>query len=257
MRIDVLTLFPEMFEAPLKSSIVGRAIKQGYLDVGIVNYRDFAMNRHKTVDDTPFGGGAGMVLKPEPIFLAVESLRAKMTSSLTSTVSPKVILLSPQGRVFSQRVAEELASMDHIIFISGHYEGFDERIREHLVDDELSIGDYVLTGGELPALVVIDAVARLLPGVLGNEQSAVDDSFSQGLLEFPQYTKPSEFRGFKVPDVLLSGHHANIATWRRQQSLLVTWRKRPELLQFVPLDRQDKVFLETFGWKDNDSEPTD
>ncbi len=255
MRIDVLTLFPEMFEAPLKSSIVGRAIKQGYLDVGIVNYRDFAMNRHKTVDDTPFGGGAGMVLKPEPIFLAVESLLAKSAS--TSTVSPKVILLSPQGRIFSQRIAQELASLDHIIFISGHYEGFDERIREHLVDDELSIGDYVLTGGELPALVVIDAVARLLPGVLGNEQSAVDDSFSNGLLEFPQYTKPSKFREWKVPDILLSGHHANIAMWRRQQSLLVTLRKRPELLQAVRLDRQDKSFLRTFGWQENDSEPTE
>lgn len=253
MRIDVLTLFPEMFEAPLKSSIVGRAIKQGHLDVGVLNYRDFAMNRHKMVDDTPFGGGAGMVLKPEPIFLAVESLVAKATS----IVHPRVILLSPQGRVFSQRIAEELARDDHLIFISGHYEGFDERIRENLVDDEISIGDYVLTGGELPALVIIDAVARLLPGVLGNEQSAADDSFSKGLLEFPQYTKPAEFRGWKVPDILLSGHHANIATWRREQSLLVTWRKRPDLLHSVVLDRKDKAFLRTVGWMDKNSEPTD
>ena len=221
MKIDVLTLFPAMFAGPLDESIIKRAREAGRLDLAIHNLRDYAHDRHKTVDDRPFGGGPGMLLKPEPIFEAVESLAREGT---------RVILLSPAGRPFSQAIARDLAGLEHLLMVSGHYEGFDERAREQLADDELSIGDYVLTNGALPVMVIIDAVTRLLPGVLGDEDSAREDSFSQGLLEYPQYTRPAEFRGMKVPEVLLSGNHAEIARWRAEQSRLRTKERRPDLL---------------------------
>jgi tRNA (guanine37-N1)-methyltransferase len=221
MKVDVLTLFPAMFAGPLDESIIKRARESGRLDLAIHNLRDYAHDRHKTVDDRPFGGGPGMLLKPEPIFEAVESLAREST---------RVILLSPSGRPFSQAIAGELAGLEHLLMVSGHYEGFDERVREQLADDELSIGDYVLTNGALPVMVIIDAVTRLLPGVLGDEDSARDDSFSQGLLEYPQYTRPAEFRGTKVPEVLLSGNHAEIARWRADQARQRTRERRPDLL---------------------------
>ena len=222
MKIDVLTLFPAMFAGPLDESIIKRAREAGRLDLTIHNLRDYAHDRHKTVDDRPFGGGPGLLLKPEPIFEAVESLAREGT---------RVILLSPSGRPFSQAIASELSGQEHLLMVSGHYEGFDERAREQLADDELSIGDYVLTNGALPVMVIIDAVTRLLPGVLGDEDSARDDSFSQGLLEYPQYTRPAEFRGMKVPEILLSGNHAEIARWRAEQARLRTQERRPDLLQ--------------------------
>jgi tRNA (guanine37-N1)-methyltransferase len=221
MQIDVLTLFPEMFEGPLGHSILRRAIDRGLLDVRLTNIRDFATDRHRTVDDYPYGGGPGMVMKPGPIFDAVEAVAES---------GAPIILLSPQGRVFTQRIAAELARQERLVLICGHYEGVDERVREHLVTDELSIGDYVLTGGELAAMVVIDAVTRLLPGVLGGEESTSEESHSHGLLEYPQYTRPPDFRGWTVPEILLSGHHAEIARWRRRQALLRTARRRPDLL---------------------------
>ena len=221
MKIDVLTLFPEMFAGPLDVSIVQRARKTGLLNLRVHNLRDWTHDRHKTVDDRPFGGSAGMVLKPEPLFEAVESLGNEQT---------KVILLTPAGRPFSQAIARELAQDEHLLFICGSYEGVDERVRETLVDDELSIGDYVLTNGGLPAMVIIDAVTRLLPGALGDDESAKDESFSHGLLEYPHYTRPAEFRGMKVPDVLLSGHHAEIDKWRAEQARLRTAQQRPDLL---------------------------
>ena len=221
MKIDVLTLFPAMFAGPLDESIIMRARKKGLLDLKIHDLRDWTHDRHKTVDDKPFGGGPGMLMKPEPLFEAVESLRREKT---------KVILLSPAGRKFSQAIARELAQEKDLLLVTGHYEGFDERVREALADDELSIGDYVLTNGALPAMVVIDAVTRLLPGVLGDDESSRDESFSHGLLEYPQYTRPAEFRGMKVPDVLVSGHHAEIEKWRREQAKLRTKKQRPDLL---------------------------
>jgi tRNA (guanine37-N1)-methyltransferase len=222
MKIDVLTLFPAMFAGPLDESIIMRARKKGLLDLKIHQLRDWTHDRHKTVDDKPFGGGPGMLLKPEPLFAAVESLKREGT---------KVILLSPSGRKFSQQIARELAQEKDLLLVTGHYEGFDERIREALADDELSIGDYVLTNGALPAMVVIDAVARLLPGVLGDDDSSRDESFSHGLLEYPQYTRPAEFRGLKVPEVLLNGNHAEIEKWRREQAKLRTKEQRPDLLK--------------------------
>ena len=222
MKIEVLTLFPAMFAGPLDESIIQRARKQGLLDLKIHNLRDWTHDRHKTVDDRPFGGGPGMLLKPEPLFEAIESLRREKT---------RVILLSPAGRPFCQAVARELAQREELLLVTGHYEGFDERVRETLADDELSIGDYVLTNGALPAMVVIDAVVRLLPGVLGDDESSHDESFSHGLLEYPQYTRPAEFRGMKVPDVLVSGHHAEIEKWRREQAKRRTKHRRPDLLK--------------------------
>jgi tRNA (guanine37-N1)-methyltransferase len=221
MRIDVLTLFPEMLAGPLDVSMVRRARDQGSLDLRIHNLRDWTHDRHKTVDDRPFGGGPGMVLKPEPLFEAVESLAAEAT---------EVILMTPVGRQFTQAIARQLAERSHLLFICASYEGADERVIETLVDDELSIGDYVLTNGGLPAMVVIDAVTRFLPGVLGDEESALDESFSHGLLEYPHYTRPAEYRGLKVPEVLLSGHHAEIAKWRAEQARLRTAKRRPDLL---------------------------
>lgn len=237
MRVDVLTLFPEMMDGVFHSSILGKAQEKGIVSLNAVNFREYSSSKHGTVDDTPYGGGGGMVLKPEPIFSAVEDLLSQ------TSAAPRVILMCPQGETFTQQKAEELAAEEHLIFICGHYEGYDERIREHLVTDELSIGDYVLTGGELPAMVAIDSVVRLLPGVLGNETSAVTDSFSTGLLEYPHYTRPAEFRGWKVPDILLSGHHANIELWRREQALKRTLERRPDLLEQVELTDQDRKMI--------------
>jgi tRNA (guanine37-N1)-methyltransferase len=222
MKIDVLTLFPAMFAGPLDESIIQRARTNGVLDLKIHNLRDYTHDRHKTVDDRPFGGGPGMLLKPEPIFEAVENLGREQT---------RVILLTPAGRKFDQAIARELAQQEHLLLICGSYEGFDERIREHLADDELSIGDYVLTNGALPAMVIIDTVTRLLPGVLGDDESSQEESFSHDLLEYPHYTRPAEFRGMKVPEVLLSGNHAEIAKWRVEQAKLRTKARRPDLLK--------------------------
>lgn len=224
MKIDVLTLFPAMFAGPLDESIVGRARTAGILELRIHNLRDYTHDRHRTVDDKPFGGGPGMLLKPEPIFEAVESLATEQTH---------VVLLTPAGRKFTQEIADELKQHEHVLFICGSYEGFDERVRETLADDELSIGDYVLTNGALPAMVIIDTVTRLLPGALGDEGSAQDESFSHGLLECPHYTRPAEFRGMRVPDVLMSGNHAEIAKWRAEQARLRTAQKRPDLLKNI------------------------
>ncbi|OXS52593.1 tRNA (guanosine(37)-N1)-methyltransferase TrmD [Cohnella sp. CIP 111063] len=243
MRIDVLTLFPEMFAGVFGSSILGKAQDKGIVSLNTLNFRDFANNKHNTVDDTPYGGGGGMVLKAEPIFGAVEHVLERQAEDGEEARKPRIILMCPQGRPFTQEIARELSKESHLIFICGHYEGYDERIREHLVTDELSVGDYVLTGGELPAMVVTDAVVRLLPGVLGNEQSAVTDSFSDGLLEYPHYTRPAEFRGWKVPDALLSGHHAEIEKWRRQQSLERTLARRPELLEQAELTEKERTWL--------------
>ncbi|MDF2936934.1 MAG: tRNA ((1)-)-methyltransferase [Paenibacillaceae bacterium] len=250
MNIDVLTLFPEMFEGVFGASILGKARQKGLVSLSTLNFRDYANNKHNTVDDYPFGGGGGMVLKPGPIFSAVEELMerrypegAAPAENAGGATRPRVILMCPQGEPFTQRKAEELSREEHLIFICGHYEGYDERIRQHLVTDELSIGDYVLTGGELPAMVVIDSVVRLLPGVLGNQLSAVTDSFSTGLLEYPHYTRPAQFRDWDVPEVLLSGHHENIELWRRRQSLERTWRRRPELLRDLELSKKDKEWL--------------
>ncbi|MEW6302628.1 MAG: tRNA (guanosine(37)-N1)-methyltransferase TrmD [Verrucomicrobiota bacterium] len=222
MKIDVLTLFPAMFAGPLDESIVKRARTAGILDLRVHNLRDYTHDRHRTVDDKPFGGGPGMLLKPEPVFEAVEHLKGEKT---------RVILLGPAGRVFNQAVARELAQQEHLLFLSGSYEGFDERVRLALADDELSIGDYVLTNGALAAMVIIDAVTRLLPGVLGDDESSHDESFSHGLLEYPHYTRPAEFRGMKVPETLLSGHHAEIEKWRREQARKKTAEQRPDLLK--------------------------
>jgi tRNA (guanine37-N1)-methyltransferase len=221
MKIDVLTLFPAMFAGPLDESIVKRAREAGLLDLKIHNLRDWTHDRHKTVDDRPFGGGPGMLLKPEPIFEAVESLQREKT---------RVILLSPSGRKFNQSIARELAQQDDLFLVCGSYEGFDGRVREALADDELSIGDYVLTNGALPAMVVIDAVVRLLPGVLGDDESSHDESFSRGLLEYPQYTRPEEFRGARVPEILLSGDHGKIRAWREAEARRRTEQRRPDLL---------------------------
>jgi tRNA (guanine37-N1)-methyltransferase len=222
VKIDVLTLFPAMFAGPLDESIIKRARQAGLLELSLHQLRDWTHDRHKTVDDRPFGGGPGMLLKPEPIFEAVESLRREIT---------RVVLLSPTGRKFDQSIARELSQQEHLVLVTGHYEGFDERIREALADDELSIGDYVLTNGALPAMVVIDAVARLLPGVLGDDASSTEESFSPGVagLEYPQYTRPAEFRGMKVPEVLQSGNHAEIAKWRAEQAKARTKERRPDL----------------------------
>jgi len=234
MRFDVFTLFPEVFPAYLGSSILQRAQERGILEVHLHNLRDYARDRHRTTDDLPYGGGGGMVMKPEPIFEAVETV-------LGGHPFPPcpIILLTPQGRLFTQKVAMELATHPRLALICGRYEGVDERVREHLVTDEISIGDFVLTGGELAALVIIDAVTRLLPGVLGDPDGAWDDSHASGLLEYPHYTRPVEFRGWRVPEVLLSGNHAAIARWRRKEALRRTLLRRPDLLASAPLSEED------------------
>jgi tRNA (guanine37-N1)-methyltransferase len=243
MRMDVLTLFPAMFEEVFAASILGKAKEKGIVSLQAINFREYANNKHNTVDDAPYGGGGGMVLKAEPIFSAVEALITE------GAAKPRVILMCPQGEPYTQRKAEAFSQESHLIFICGHYEGFDERIREHLVTDEISIGDYVLTGGELAAMVVIDSVARLLPGVLGNEMSAVTDSFSTGLLEYPHYTRPAKFRDWEVPDVLISGHHINVTNWRRKQSLRRTWQRRPELLIHAELTKEERQWIQ--AWERN------
>lgn len=230
MQIDVITLFPEMLAGFLGQSMMKRAAKAGHVIFNTVSLRDFATDKHRTTDDRPFGGGPGMLLKPEPVFAAVESVRSGRS---------RVILMCPQGRPFSQKTAQKLAAEDHLIFVCGHYEGVDERIRESLIDEEISIGDYVLTNGVLPAAVVIDAVVRLIPGVLGGEEAAGLESFSEPLLEYPQYTRPPEFRGMKVPEELLSGNHAAIAGWRRRQSEKRTAERRPDLLRNPPPENGD------------------
>lgn len=239
MRIDVLTLFPEMFDGVFGASILGKAKDKGIVSLEAINFRDYSNNKHNTVDDYPYGGGGGMVLKAEPVFAAVEDLMAKKESE----ARPRVILMCPQGESFTQKKAEELAKEEHLVLICGHYEGYDERIREYLVTDELSIGDYVLTGGEIPAMTVIDSVVRLLPGVLGNESSAVTDSYSTGLLEYPHYTRPAVFRDWQVPEVLISGNHAKIDAWRREQSLLRTLKRRPDLLEKAKLTDKERKWL--------------
>ncbi len=236
MQFDVFTLLPEVFPPYLDSSVLQRARQSGLIDVRIYNIRDYARDKHHTTDDTPYGGGGGMVMKPEPMFEAVESVLGREADC-------PVVLLTPQGRVFSRTVADELSRHERLALICGRYEGVDERIRQNLVTDEISIGDYVLTGGELPALILIDAVARLLPGVLGDPDGASDDSHASGLLEYPHYTRPPEFRGESVPDVLLSGDHARIAKWRREQSLLRTLKRRPDILEKAELSKEDLEFL--------------
>jgi len=243
MQFDVFTILPEVFPIYLDTSMLKKARERGLIDVRVHNIRDYTHERHHTTDDTPYGGGGGMVMKPEPIFEAVESVLGLATSHPQPLPVP-VILLTPQGRVFTQRVAEELSQYEHIALLCGRYEGIDERIREHLVTDEISVGDYVLTGGELPAMLLIDAVSRLIPGVLGDPTGAADDSHSMGLLEYPHYTKPAEFRGWKVPEVLLSGDHGKIEKWRREQALLRTLHKRPDMLERAELNDKDRKFIE-------------
>jgi tRNA (guanine37-N1)-methyltransferase len=239
VRVDILTIFPEMLRSPLEHSILKRAREAGRLDVRLINIRDFSTDKHRTTDDIPYGGGAGMVMKPEPIFRAVEQIAAGAESAGPG----RIILMTPQGEPFTQERARELSQEDHLVLLCGRYEGVDERVREHLVTDELSIGDYVLTGGELPALVVLDAVARLIPGVLGDEDSPQYDSFTDDLLEYPQYTRPADFRGWTVPDVLLSGHHEEVARWRQRQSLLRTLLRRPDLFRRHKLTEEDLTLL--------------
>ncbi|MCT2534501.1 tRNA (guanosine(37)-N1)-methyltransferase TrmD [Aquibacillus koreensis] len=240
MRVDILTLFPEMFEGVFQSSILNKAHQSGAFDYNYVNFRNYTENKHNKVDDYPYGGGAGMVLTPQPIFDAVEDLTTKMEKE------PRIVLMCPQGEPYTQKKALELAKEEHLVFICGHYEGYDERIRQHLVTDEISIGDYVLTGGELGAMVVIDSVVRLLPGVLGNESSAPEDSFSQGLLEHPHYTRPADFRGMKVPEVLMSGNHAKIEEWRQRESLKRTFDRRKDLLKDYPFSDKQLEWLKSF-----------
>jgi tRNA (guanine37-N1)-methyltransferase len=247
MRFDVFTLLPDVMTAYLQSSILGKAQETGLIEIVLHNIRDFAIDRHRTTDDEPYGGGGGMVLKPEPVFAAVEKLLGE------STEGTPIILLTPQGRVFNQVIARELAEHDRLTLICGRYEGVDERVRSHLATDEISIGDYVLTGGELPALVVIDGVARLRPGVLGDDDAAAKDSHARGLLEHPHYTRPASFRGWKVPDVLVSGDHARVAQWRREQSLIRTLNRRPDLLAKAELDEADRILLDKLS-EDHGSE---
>ncbi|QRN83132.1 tRNA (guanosine(37)-N1)-methyltransferase TrmD [Chloroflexota bacterium] len=248
MRFDIFSLFPEVFPPYLNTSILKRAQEAGMLQVQTHNIRDWATDRHHTADDTPYGGGGGMVMKPEPIFAAVESV-------LGSPPECPVILMSPQGRPFTQKIAFELAEQEHLAFLCGRYESLDERIREHLVTDSISIGDYVLTGGELPALVLIDAITRLLPGVLGDPEAPTDDSHATGLLEYPHYTRPPEFRGWGIPDVLLSGNHAEVDRWRRQESLRRTLQHRPDLLLHADLSKKDRAFLKELGYDPTDLNP--
>lgn len=239
MRIDMVTIFPEMFAGPFGDSITKRAVDNGIIDIHFTNFRDYAEDKHHHVDDTPFGGGAGMVIKPEPMYKAVRDVLGKTQEFAANR---RVLIMDPSGPTFTQEKAKELAGYDQLIFICGHYEGFDARIYK-LADEAISIGDFILTGGELPAMVITDAVSRMLPGVLGAPDSAPTDSFYEGLLEFPQYTRPREFEGMAVPEVLLSGNHAKIRQWRREQSLLVTKKYRPDLLEKADLTEKDRIFL--------------
>ena len=238
MRIEVLTTFPQMIEAVARESIIGRARERGLVEVVAVNLRDFTDDRHHTTDDEPYGGGPGMVMKCEPVFRAVETLTSRRTAE-----KARIVLMTPQGRRLDQKLAAELARENYVVIICGRYEGVDERIRERLVTDEISIGDYVVSGGELPALVVIEAVTRLVPGVLGDDESSESESFAGGLLEYPQYTRPADFRGYRAPETLLSGNHAEIAKWRRRAALERTLRRRPDLLADAPLTEDDRRLL--------------
>lgn len=236
MRIDIFTLFPEMFAGPLTESMLKRAQEMGLLSIGLHDIRDYTTDRHHVADGTPYGGGGGMILKPEPVVAAVEDV-------IPQGAGTPVILLSPQGRLFTQAVAQELAKHDHIALVCGHYEGIDERVRQIVITDEISVGDFVLTGGELAAMILVDATMRLLPGALGDPDAPLKDSHAAGLLEHPHYTRPPEFRGLRVPDVLISGHEANITRWRREESLRRTWQRRPDMLLNAPLDEADRAFL--------------
>ena len=237
MKFDILTLFPNMFSSPFQESILGRAVQKGRIEIRIINIRDFALDRHQVVDDTPYGGGQGMVMKVDPIARAMEWAKSGDPSAWT-------IYLTPQGGRFDQEKARDLSSRSHLILLCGRYEGVDERVREMFIDEEISIGDYVLTGGELAAMVIIDGVSRLLPGVLGSDQSAEEDSFTNALLEYPQYTRPFDFKGRCVPEVLLSGNHEAISQWRRKEALRRTSARRPDLLAKAPLTKKDEEFLE-------------
>ncbi|MBK7455368.1 MAG: tRNA (guanosine(37)-N1)-methyltransferase TrmD [Anaerolineales bacterium] len=251
MQFDVFTLLPEVFPSYLETSIIKRARERDLINVRVHNIRDYTHDKHHTTDDTPYGGGGGMVMKPEPVFEAIETVLGinPDPTQPEPTSNIPIILLTPQGRVFNQSIAQEFSQHPHIALVCGRYEGIDERIREHLVTDEISIGDYVLTGGELPALILIDAIARLLPDVLGDPTGAQDDSHATGLLEYPHYTRPPEFRGWKTPDILLTGDHAKIDRWRREQSLLRTFNKRPDMLEKVELNKQDRKFIESLKSK--------
>jgi tRNA (guanine37-N1)-methyltransferase len=242
MQFDILTLFPEMFQGPLSTGLFQRAVSRGLVAVNLRNIREYTHDRHHTADDYPYGGGAGMVLKPEPIFEAVESLQSEIPSEQAATLP--IILLTPQGRLFSQQIADELSRHLHLVLICGRYEGVDERVREHLVTDEISIGDYVLGGGELAAMVIVDTIIRLLPGVLGSEESSLDESHATGLLEYPQYTRPPVYRDWSVPEILLSGNHAQIAGWRREQAIIRTLKRRPEMLDRAQLDSKEERLIE-------------
>lgn len=244
MRIDVLTLFPEMFQGPMTESMLWKARDRELLDLRLHNIRDYTTDRHRTADDTPYGGGGGMVMKVEPVVVAVEAVLAEAKRPA------RVLLMSPQGRVFSHKLAKELAAEQHLVFVCGHYEGFDERVRQLVVTDEISLGDYVLTGGELPAMVIIDALVRHIPGVLGAEGGADRDSHADGVLEGAHYTRPVSFRGLVVPQVLQDGHHAEIERWRRRDGLRKTWRNRPDLLLKAPLSEDDKYLLAQFAEED-------
>jgi tRNA (guanine37-N1)-methyltransferase len=245
MIIDILTIFPGMVAGPIAESIIGKAIDRKLIDIRVTNIRDYAVGPHRTTDDRPFGGGSGMVMKPEPLVAAIGNVRENDSTA-------RVILLSPQGRLFDQGVAFELSRLNHICLVCGRYEGVDERIRNHYVDDEISIGDYILTGGELPAMVIVDAVARLLPGVLGSNESLSEESFITGLLEYPHYTRPEIFGDHRVPDILLSGNHGAIRRWRRQQALIRTWQRRPDLLEKNQLSREDEELLAEAIGKEGD-----
>jgi tRNA (guanine37-N1)-methyltransferase len=237
VKLDIVTIFPEMVKAPLKDGVVGRAIGSGLIDVAVHDLRDFTTDRHRVVDDVPFGGGPGMVMKPEPFFAAVDEIRR------TRGTPAAIVLTTPDGARFTHREAERLSRLPHIVLLCGRYEGVDDRVRRHLATEELSIGDYVLSGGELPALVIADAMARFVPGVVGDEASVARDSFARGLLDFPQYTRPAVFEGHEVPAVLLSGHHAAIARWRRREALARTLERRPELVDRAALDPEDRTLL--------------
>ncbi len=236
MRFDIMTLFPAMFEGPMTESILKRAQEKGLIEVNLHNIRDHATDKHKTTDDTPYGGGGGMVMKVEPLVSAVEAVRGEDTHT-------PVILMTPQGRVFNQKVVQELAQYRRLILVCGRYEGFDERVRQTIATDEISVGDYVLTGGELAAMIIVDAVSRLVPGVLGAQWGADEDSHATGLLEYPHYTKPAEYRGLRVPDVLVSGNHAEVEKWRRRESLKRTWQRRPDMLLTADLTEAERWYL--------------
>ncbi|MFC2017895.1 tRNA (guanosine(37)-N1)-methyltransferase TrmD [Chloroflexota bacterium] len=240
MRIDILSLFPGMFDGPFSHSIIRRAIDRELLSISIHDIRDYTYDRHHTADDYPYGGGAGMLMKPEPLFEAVESVKKETESEPPD----RVILLTPQGRLFSHQVAQELSIESHLILLCGHYEGVDERVREYLVTDEISIGEYILTGGELAAMVLVDAVVRLIPGVLGSDQAIEDDSYAKGLLEYPQYTRPRVYRGWEVPPILLSGNHEEVARWRREQAIKRTLERNPDLLQGAALSEKERKLID-------------